>query len=503
MALTLDKARKGLAATASATANGDSEIKAMLAQVDMLSIAQQDTGEQGSSSGKWVYFRGECPICHHKDCFRIVPETNSWECEGASNTTGYRGGTYLEYVKATGRAANDSEAVAMLRELTGNPRTKPEQGHESAADGPASDLPPIVGVRAQNPPKRAPELVHGLLRTGHKLYVSSASKAGKTFLGIELAICVATGRPWLSGDWRCKQRRVLYVDFELDPRSFDNRVHAVAEAMGAPWGEVEANIRAWHLRGHAMGTAETAQALCSMVAQGDYSLIILDPIYKMMDGDENSAHDVRAFWNEIDRIGGSTGASVMCVHHHSKGAKGDAAAIDRGSGSGVFARDPDAVIDLVEVFPPEDADNLLAPQAHAFQVTCGGLREFPSFAPFYTVFDYPVHRPGAELGVNGEWKPRTAQRKGGKKSGATREEKAEAELRMCEAVILKTFEERGVDRLTVKEAAELTGVANGTLKKRIAEGGSEVLAYESHGQGKAAYIVRAFIPKPVQMAAEE
>lgn len=191
MALTLDKARKGLAATASTTANGDSEIKAMLAQVDMLSIAQQDTGEQGSSSGKWVYFREECPICHHKDCFRIVPETNSWECEGASNASGYRGGTYLEYVKATGRAANDSEAVAMLRELTGNPRTKPEQGHESAADGPASDLPPIVGVRDAlaygrcELSRQVRQEIKGYLFTSHLGRVQSTLDNGITLLNLD------------------------------------------------------------------------------------------------------------------------------------------------------------------------------------------------------------------------------------------------------------------------------------------------------------------------------
>lgn len=509
MALTLEKANRTLSEVEGAKApakvaqgGGDSEIKDMLAQVDLLSTIERDTGEQGHRSGKWVYFRGKCPVCGHNDCFRFVPDTNSWVCEGASNVSGYEGGTFLEYVKATGKAANDSEAVTMLREATGNPRPKTSATEQESAkgtataDNPAEGFPPIVGVNVANPPKRAPELVSGLLRAGHKLYVSSASKAGKTWLSIELAICIATGRAWLNPAWRCRQGRVLYVDFELDPPSFDNRVHTVAYAMGASYDEVEANIKACHVRGKAMGTEATGRALCAMVERGAYDLIILDPIYKMMDGDENSAHDVRMFWNVVDRIAGSTGAAILCVHHHSKGGKGDTSAIDRGSGSGVFARDPDAVIDLVEVFPPEDAPNMLSEDQHAFRVSCGGLREFPSFAPFPTVFDYPTHKPGGEFGVTSDWKPHSAQRKGGKSSGDKRKLKKELELHKCEAVILKTLEECGEDHMTASDAAECTGISKNTLKNRLED--SEILRYESRGAGKAALIVRTFEPMPVQ-----
>lgn len=498
MANMLEMAQKAEAKEAedAGGSHGDPEIKEMLVEVDLLGLIESDAGYEGQTSGKWTYFRGKCPVCGHSDCFRYVRETNSWVCESESNRTGYKGGTYLEYVKATGKASNDSEAVAMLREATGNPR--PEK--ETAEGDGGGDWPPIVPVQARNPPERSPVLIDGLLRRGHKLYVSSASKAGKTWLSIELAVCIATGKAWLSPSWSCRKGRVLYVDFELDPPSFDNRMHSVAEAMGAGLGEVEANIAAWHLRGKAKGTEETGEKLCELAEGGDYSLIVLDPIYKMMDGDENSAKDVRLFWNVVDRIATRTGAAVVCIHHHSKGGKGDTSAIDRGSGSGVFARDPDAVIDLVEVFPPEDVDGLLKPDQHAFAVSCGGLREFPSFAPFATVFDYPIHRPGADFGVDERWKPNSGQRRGGKASGDTRKLRQEADTWKCEARILKALEEDGKDELTAGEAATLVGVATNTLKSRLE--GSEILSYVSDGKGRPAHIVRAFEPKPVQTRLE-
>ncbi|NEW06366.1 hypothetical protein GK047_10115 [Paenibacillus sp. SYP-B3998] len=51
----------------------------------------------------------------------------------------------------------------------------------------------------------------------------------------------------------------------------------------------------------------------------------------------------------FDKIATELGASVIYCHHHSKGSQGGKKSMDRASGSGVFARDPDALIDLVEL----------------------------------------------------------------------------------------------------------------------------------------------------------
>ena len=59
--------------------------------------------------------------------------------------------------------------------------------------------------------------------------------------------------------------------------------------------------------------------------------------------------------------------------------------MDRASGSGVFARDPDALLDLIELSAPPGQTG-----ATAWRVE-GTLREFPKFAPVNIWFDYPVH----------------------------------------------------------------------------------------------------------------
>lgn len=80
-----------------------------------------------------------------------------------------------------------------------------------------------------------------------------------------------------------------------------------------------------------------------------YIAVIIDPIYKVITGDENSAEQMAHFTNQFDKVASELGASVIYCHHHSKGSQGSKKSMDRASGSGVFARDPDALIDLVEL----------------------------------------------------------------------------------------------------------------------------------------------------------
>ena len=87
--------------------SGDSEMAAMLAEVDLLALIQADTGEQGRKSADRIDFKS-CPICGHLNCFSYYPTTNSWSCYSKSNTSGYAGGTAIEFYKAT-RTDDDTE----------------------------------------------------------------------------------------------------------------------------------------------------------------------------------------------------------------------------------------------------------------------------------------------------------------------------------------------------------------------------------------------------------
>ena len=198
-----------------------------------------------------------------------------------------------------------------------------------------------------------PELIQGVLRRGHKLMVSGASKSGKSFMLIELALCLANGRPWMG--YKCEECKVLYVNLEISEPSFAHRIECVSEAMDIRMQDCDENLKIINLRGTSVALSKMAGALIGTIIMEEantfvpFSAVILDPIYKISNGEENSAKDVGDFCHELDRIATATGASIIYSHHHSKGDQGYKSAQDRASGSGVFARDADAMIDMIEL----------------------------------------------------------------------------------------------------------------------------------------------------------
>lgn len=198
-----------------------------------------------------------------------------------------------------------------------------------------------------------PELIQGILRRGHKLMVSGASKSGKSFMLIELALCMASGRPWMG--YKCEECKVLYVNLEISEPSFAHRIECVSDAMDVNMNACDINLKIINLRGISVDLKKMSGALIGTILTEEaetgvpFSAVILDPIYKISNGEENSAKDVGAFCHELDRIATATGASIIYSHHHSKGDQGYKSAQDRASGSGVFARDADAMIDMIEL----------------------------------------------------------------------------------------------------------------------------------------------------------
>lgn len=200
-------------------------------------------------------------------------------------------------------------------------------------------------------PDLAPCLIDGILRQGHKMLIAGPSKAGKSFALIELCIAIADGRKWLQ--WQCAKGRVLYVNLELDRASCLHRFKDVYEAMQWPIASI-GNIDIWNLRGKSLPMDKLAPKLIRRAMKQNYIAVVIDPIYKIITGDENSADQMAAFCNQFDKVCTELGCAVIYCHHHSKGAQGGKKSMDRASGSGVFARDPDAMLDLVELELPQE-----------------------------------------------------------------------------------------------------------------------------------------------------
>lgn len=213
------------------------------------------------------------------------------------------------------------------------------------------DLPDIEELEFDDQePELAPELIEGVLREGHKMLLSGPSKAHKSFALIQLAIAISEGQPWLG--WQANAGRVLYVNLELDGRSCKHRFWTTYRHM---LGErTPGMIDLWNLRGSSTGMDKLTPKLIRRAQKKGYKAIIIDPVYKVLTGDENSAEQMARFCNQFDKICTQLGAATIFCHHHSKGSQGQKQSQDRSSGSGVFSRDPDTIIDLIELDIDDD-----------------------------------------------------------------------------------------------------------------------------------------------------
>ena len=328
-------------------------------------------------------------------------------------------------------------------------------------EGATDEMPSMAPLSdfAANPPVLPEELIQGVLRRGHKMLISGSSKAGKSFLLMELCISIAEGSKWLG--FPCRQGKVLYVNLEIDPASCIHRFLKIYDALGIQPTHME-NILIWNLRGRAVPLDQLVPKLVRRVQGKDLTAIVIDPIYKVITGDENSASDMAAFCNQFDRICTDTGCSVIYCHHHSKGTQGAKRAMDRASGSGVFARDPDAQLDMIELELTDTIRNWEAKRgATAWRLECS-LREFENFVPVDFWFEYPIHRvdEGKSLTAMPSQGSMEAGRLKNKFSKSTNN--AEEEFRTAYAVV--NFDGTGA---SVADIAAYLGLAERTVRDRI------------------------------------
>ena len=377
------------------------------------------------------------------------------------------------------------------------------------------DLPPLADA-----------LISGVLRQGHKMLLAGPSKAGKSFALIELCIAIAEGKTWL-GRFSCAQGKVLYINLELDRPSCLHRFKDVYTAMGLAPDNLR-NIDIWNLRGASVPMDKLAPKLIRRAGKKGYTAVILDPIYKVITGDENSADQMAKFCDQFDVVCRALDCAVIYCHHHSKGAQGDKRSMDRASGSGVFARDPDAMLDMTELtitdaireqlhnkaacrvikamldkrghadaYGPDDAlsksrmltiakeklgladlraidAEVAAAQKKADSMTAwrieGTLREFASFAPVNLWFDYPVHKP--DSGLLEDLQPDSDFRTLGAKGASRRWGDKAKQSKDRKAELDTAFEACMMDgEVTVYSLGEYMDLKPRTVKNRLKEDG--------------------------------
>ncbi len=238
----------------------------------------------------------------------------------------------------------DKDTPARVRALR-------EAVERAEADVVESERPEDGSVYASETPPEPDPVLSGLFDAADKVLICASSKARKTFFLLMLSLLLAAGRRDFLGIGIPKRRRVLFINLEIKESHFWRRVYRMTRNLGIDPEELRGHLHVVHARGRrGFGPDAIMRAAKSTKAE----VVIIDPVYKLLTGDENAAADVKPILAAFDALCERLGAAVVYSHHEKKGRAGDRDARDRGAGSGVIARDYDAALYLAEHAAMED-----------------------------------------------------------------------------------------------------------------------------------------------------
>ena len=230
-----------------------------------------------------------------------------------------------------------------------------------------------------------PPIIEGLLRRGETMNIIAPSKFGKSWLVLDLAIAVATGRKWLDR-YPTIPGKVLLIDNELHPETTASRMPRVAMARGVQPEEYENNISVINLRGGLMNLNQLAIELM-LLEPGAFDLILLDAWYRFQPpgSDENSNGDVAKQYDTLDWVAHQLGCAFGGVHHSSKGNQAGKSITDIGSGAGAQSRAADTHMTMIA----HEVDGAVVVQSV--------VRSWAPPDPLCLMWDFPVWLPADHL----------------------------------------------------------------------------------------------------------
>lgn len=235
---------------------------------------------------------------------------------------------------------------AQAAALAATPATFPaiEEDAEDAEDAepPANILP---FVQASNLPDWEPprELIEGFITEGSMTVIYGDSNTGKSFLMLDMAAHLVTGRPWFGR--RIRQGAVVYLAAE-SPRSIMDRSRAIEMHTGVSLEHLfitTCPIDLFDPNGSTMAVVETVRHI-QRTHGVEVVLIVIDTLARAMGaGDENKTQDMGVLVKHSDLIRQALDTAIAYVHHTgkdaSRGARGSTA-LRAATDTEIEVRDP-------------------------------------------------------------------------------------------------------------------------------------------------------------------
>jgi len=212
-------------------------------------------------------------------------------------------------------------------------------------------------------------LIDGILRRSDVASLVGPPKSGKSSLACQLALCVATGQPFLG--YQTVAARVLYCFTEKSGQHYSERLREGERVLGVS-----------HALDHVMlakyrkiGEPTDSLHMVAKMTVGDFGslgLIVIDSLRGLLaysEDDENNNLMLQGLYCKLRELAEGFQCAVLVVHHTSKGAQANKLTTDLGAGGGAIAGASDGHLGFIP-----SADRRLA-------TLRGEMGNFPPLGP--------------------------------------------------------------------------------------------------------------------------
>jgi AAA domain len=179
-------------------------------------------------------------------------------------------------------------------------------------------LPTVRAAQLAAAPSAPSWLIEGLWSDQAVGIIGGEPKCCKSFLALELAVAIASGRPCLRCFHTVQRGPVLLFAAEDAALVVRRRLEGIAAVAGVDFESLDVHIiTVPTLR---LDRHDDRQALAATVAQLRPALLVLDPFVRLHGIDENAAAEVAPLLAYLRQLQRELHTAVALVHHARKGA---------------------------------------------------------------------------------------------------------------------------------------------------------------------------------------
>ncbi len=191
-------------------------------------------------------------------------------------------------------------------------------------------------------------LIENIMRRGDIVNLIGITKSRKSMMVTQLAMQMAVAAPWL-GAFTTTKGRTLIIDAEVGAASLRDRFNKLTAELGYDTNRLAEGIEVYDLRG-VYDQAGQCEAILSSLRPGEFDLIIVDPLYRMLpDGtDENDNIALASFYRMLGHYVAAGRFGCFVVHHAPKATVYQRSITDAGAGAGAISRAADGQMVLSE-----------------------------------------------------------------------------------------------------------------------------------------------------------